>query len=175
MGAFFAHNVLKALHEKTRKIFVESPGFGIEREMRRPDEYYLDLPEETYPPRQPGYPATLGTFAGETALRPVEPKEDDYRYHLGLFMEFVNPRGFGYVKNRKNVAGFQSHGFTSSRALADPSEKWKIDNILLIGFLIHEKPVVYLSDTLPSMKLARCDYTAARFLRRKGTHRPQGW
>jgi hypothetical protein len=71
-----------------------------------------------------------------------------YELHFDGVLDFVNPRGFGYVKSRKEVAGFQSHGM-SKLPKAEPP--WKVARIDLIGLLIHEKPVAYVSMNLPKM------------------------
>ena len=60
----------------------------------------------------------------------------------------MNPEGFGYVKDRKHVAGFQSHGFTKVPEAAD---EWKVATVDLVGLLLHDKPVVYVSEKLPQI------------------------
>src|SRR5262249_35031386 len=54
-------------------------------------------------------------------------------------------------------AGFKSHGF---RSAPDPgwrgeSRRWRVQHIQLVGILAHERPVVYLTDKLPSMEQIR--------------------
>ena len=38
-------------------------------------------------------------------------------------LDFVNPRGFGYIKDRRHVAGFETHRFSQVPA---PAERWKV-------------------------------------------------
>src|SRR5262249_33571666 len=84
-------------------------------------------------------------------------------YHQAGLSDFLYPRGFGYVKDRAHVAGFKPHGFRS-----DPYPAWRVENwrwrvqrIQLVGILSHEKPVVYLTDQLPSMEQVRQGKTRA--------------
>jgi hypothetical protein len=62
--------------------------------------------------------------------------------------DFLNPLSFGYVKDRQHVAGFQSHQFSQ---VPDAGKKWKLQALDLMGLVVHEKPVVYLSENLPRM------------------------
>src|SRR5262249_33830556 len=63
-------------------------------------------------------------------------------------LDFVNPGGFGYVKDRQHVAGFQSHGFSKVPA---PAGQWKVASLELVGLVRHDEPVVYVSAKLPRM------------------------
>jgi hypothetical protein len=64
------------------------------------------------------------------------------------------------------VAGFRPHGFRSTQiALFEPAlferwkeeggfligSHWKVENILLVGILSNDRPMVYMTDHLPSM------------------------
>jgi hypothetical protein len=68
--------------------------------------------------------------------------------HDGGLLDFVNPRGFGYVKDRRHVAGFQSHAFSK---MPGPVAQWEVARLELVGLLTHDRPVVYLSQKLPRM------------------------
>jgi hypothetical protein len=63
-------------------------------------------------------------------------------------LDFVHPNGFGYFKDRQNVAGFQSHHFSTN---VDTGKQWRLHGLDLVGLLIHPKPVAYVSENLPRM------------------------
>jgi hypothetical protein len=150
---------LKQLHERTRKFFVESPGEGPVRRMATPEEIMMDVWHGASEPGladQPGERATFPLSRGEPLSR-VQPNGLLAYYHDEGVAEFLYPRGFGYVKDRTHVAGFKSHGFRG-----DPYPQWRVkdwswrvQHIQLVGILSHEKPVVYLTDKLPSMEQVR--------------------
>src|SRR5262249_8974349 len=63
-------------------------------------------------------------------------------------------RGFGYVKDRDHVAGFQAHQFSKVpkfREVPRPPERWEVRRLDLVGLLLHSEPVVYISSHLPRM------------------------
>src|SRR5207302_117604 len=68
-------------------------------------------------------------------------------------LNFLNPSSFGYIKDRNNVAGFQSHQFRSMprEPAASDKEKWAVIRLELVSLLKHDHPVVYSSDHLPRM------------------------
>lgn len=45
-------------------------------------------------------------------------------------LDFVNPRGFGYFKDRRHVAGFEAH---RSRRVPMPANRWKVQILELMG------------------------------------------
>jgi hypothetical protein len=147
--------LLKALHEKTRKFFVESPGAGAMRGVwLRPDELLLGTVYSNGDPRQPGEPADFPFSPGETLTR-VKPDDEFYFYHdLGL-SGFLYPYGFGYIKDREHVSGFKPHGFRYLGVPVHESKRWRINHVQLVGILSHAQPVVYLTDKLPSMEQVR--------------------
>ena len=68
--------------------------------------------------------------------------------HLAGLLDFINSENFGYVKDRRHVAGFQSHRFSK---VPDPTEGWRIETLDLVGLLLHKEPVAYVSANLPRM------------------------
>jgi hypothetical protein len=142
--------LLKALHEKTRRFFVESPGAGFSRNIVIPPEHILLYDYESDLP-QPGEPAGFPVSPGETLTR-VNPDSELHLQHKSELNNFLYPGGFGYVKDRGNVAGFKSHRF---RWKPGSSQRWSIQHVQLVGILTHEEPVVYLTDKLPSMEQVR--------------------
>ncbi|MCI0641232.1 MAG: hypothetical protein L0Y72_09120 [Gemmataceae bacterium] len=147
--------LLKALHEKTRKFFVESPGEGPRRPVwPNPDELLLDEVYKNGDPSQPGLPADFPVSPGETLTRVNADDEFHFYHDIGL-SDFLHPFGFGYIKDRDHVAGFSSHGFRNLGVPAHESKRWRINHVQLVGILSHEQPVVYLTDKLPSMEQVR--------------------
>jgi hypothetical protein len=71
-------------------------------------------------------------------------------------VDFVSPAGFGYVKDRRHVAGFALHQFTR---IPGPWDRWKVQTVQLVSLLLHDKPVIYASDRLPQMSKVRDDPT----------------
>jgi hypothetical protein len=69
------------------------------------------------------------------------------RLHDDGVLDFVNPRGFGFVKDRR-VAGFQRHGMTK---VPSSVAAWVVAHVELVGLVVHEEPVVYVSANLPRM------------------------
>jgi hypothetical protein len=153
--------LLKALHEKTRRFFVESPGAGSERQLITPemtlmDDYWHVSREPTQPGEQADFPVSPGE-----ALSRVEPNDEFYCYHDGGMWDFLYPTGFGYIKDRAHVAGFKPHGFRYLGVPVHESKRWRVQHVQLIGILSHEEPLVYLTDNLPSMEQVRQGKTRA--------------
>ena len=67
-------------------------------------------------------------------------------------VNFANPEGFGYFQDRRHVGGFESHRFSE---VPGPAESWKVERLELVSLLLHDVPVVYVSDKLPAMYGAR--------------------
>jgi hypothetical protein len=63
-------------------------------------------------------------------------------------LHFVNPAGFGFVKDRRNVAGFLAHQFNELLE----EKPWKIMRLELVGLLPDDRPRVYVTATLPRMQ-----------------------
>jgi hypothetical protein len=138
---------LRALHDAEVHRFVNSPGFGVMRLSRGvpsgrelAGEGRADAPEQgDYFRLAPKGDEKLPDRPDESALG---------RLHEAGFLDFVNPRGFGYVKSRREVAGFRPHGFSKT---PDPAGEWAVASLELVGLLRHDEPVVYLSQKLPRM------------------------
>lgn len=153
--------LLKALHERTRKFFVESPGAGAGRRVIPPETTLVD---DGWPvtgaANQPGKPADFPLSPGEPLTR-LEPTEEFHFYHDGGMWDFLHATGFGYVKDREHVAGFRPHGFRYLGVPVHESKRWRVHHVQLVGILRHEQPVVYLTDKLPSMEQVRQGKTRA--------------
>jgi hypothetical protein len=143
---------LEQMHEHMVEVFISRPGFGVGRMSGLP-EYALQEGERARPPLpQPGPrlpPSSLGLLNAQSPRR-----ETDSFYplllgmHLGGVADFANPGGFGFVKDRAHVAGFQPHRFDDVPSL---SEEWKLQTLDLVGLVVHADPVAYVSDNLPRM------------------------
>ncbi len=129
--------LLKRLHEEKIGLFLNSPGFGLGRMNGRPTEHELYLPDWEVP--KPWVQASDPVSNWST-------RKDWNDHHYRNVFDFLSPEGFGYFKDREHVAGFQAHRFASSPG---------VDSIELVGLLLHEKPVAYVSDELPRMDQLR--------------------
>lgn len=139
---------LRQLHEETVSQFVNSFGFGVGRmgELFQPSEFWLRPPERDDPPAQPGPRPEWDP----SAARPVSATAGlaTHEMHAASVLDFANPAGFGYVRDRNRVAGFQPHGFSRIPKAADALAVRRVE---LVGLLKHPAPVVYVSDKLPAM------------------------
>jgi hypothetical protein len=141
---------LRDLHEDRVREFVGSPGFGVAR-LPSPTYWLRTRPRDPPPPQSVEWPSTEhGSPAGPTAAPDSSSGLADM-HHDGV-LDFLNLAGFGYAKDRTQVAGFQPHGF--SRGPTAP-EKWTVDRIELVSLLIRPEPVVYMTATLPTMEGVR--------------------
>src|SRR5262249_49964506 len=122
-------------------LFINSPGFGVARFYRPVADRLEDKRPEAIIP-QPG-----SLSVGEPAA-PGRSVENFDRLHLLSVADFVNPHGFGFVKDRRHVAGFQPHQFSEA---PKSTEKWVVHALDLVSLLLHEEPVVYDSVNLPRM------------------------
>ena len=142
---------LRHLHERSVDDFVNSAGFGVGRMGGMLT--HSDAESLKHDPReavaQPDYLNPYIPPAGNL-LEPVPTWDAGKmsRFHEEGIVDFLNPKGFGYFKNRREVAGFQNHGMSKAQVAPAP---WLAAKIELIGVVIHEKPVAYLSTNLPKM------------------------
>lgn len=142
---------LRSLHERSVEDFVNSAGFGNGRmggmivppsadSLKHDSRDAIPQPDYLNPYVPPtGVPTDIVESWDEGKMR---------QFHAESAVDFLNPKGFGYFKNRKEVAGFLSHGMSKVQAAPAP---WLIARIELIGVVIHAKPVAYLSANLPRM------------------------
>jgi hypothetical protein len=142
---------LKQLHEDTTKVFVSSPGFGVGRMRPRPSRpEQLELSQRADEPIPQPDMSQLHVFSAEDLERPFVPKNRDAlsQLHFDGLMDFVNVAGFGYFKDRQQVAGFRSHGFSQMPNVPE----LRVERLELLSLLKHDGPVVYVSKDLPRMK-----------------------
>jgi hypothetical protein len=87
------------------------------------------------------------------------PKEAELSaFHEGGLRNFLDPAGFGFVKDREHVAGFQGHQFrqmpqlpVSHKPPDERKEQWAVIRLQLVSLLKYDRPAVYVSDNLPRM------------------------
>jgi hypothetical protein len=139
---------LRFLHEERVRLFVNSSGFGAVRMLGHPSEEGLTL-RLRKPVLQPNPPAYRPESAGEKAPESkVWVGEGLYSLHREAIVDFAYPDGFGFFKDRRHVAGFQPHQFSQA---PDSTERWEVRRLELVGLLLHEKPVAYVTEHLPRM------------------------
>ncbi len=151
-------NALTIIHENSVNGFVKNAGFGIGRMSPNPPSAwqvsgfrFLEKPRPTV--QQPDYsnPFTHQTISLKTLL-PSWDSTKMLRLHDDGVLDFINPLGFGYVKDREHVAGFQKHGMTKVPAA---ETQWSVAHLELVGLVVHEKPMVYMTANLPQMEEAQ--------------------
>jgi bisphosphoglycerate-dependent phosphoglycerate mutase len=59
------------------------------------------------------------------------------------------------VKDLEHVSGFKSHGFRKDVETNYQPSNWEVQHVDLVGILQYEKPVVYLTQGMPSMDQVR--------------------
>jgi hypothetical protein len=144
--ATYRRTQLKRVHENHIELFINRPGFGWERMSEIPHRGDIRTRDRKE------YISYENPAESEWALNAHKGKDLFALHQAGLF-DFVNPSGFGFIKDREHVAGFQSHQFY--RELYRPVLGHEVQSIELIGLLLHEKPAVYVSDELPRMDRLR--------------------
>ena len=147
---FTRENALRELHEDRVREFVSAPGFGIAR-LPSPTYWLRPRPRGATPEQESEWPSTAHEAVPESTPIPDASQALSHFHRDGL-LDFLNVPGFGYVKDRTRVAGFQPHGFTRAPAVGSP---WKVDRIELVSLLIHAEPTVYMTVTLPTMEGVR--------------------
>jgi len=143
---------LREIHEDAVRTFVDQPGFGVARMIRVSEE---SLKHEEPPIPQPGTPSASPWLPEELARKqPAESNTLDnlLSLHRGSVLDFVNFAGFGYIKDRQHVAGFQEHRVSQPPT---PERPWTLQTLDLVGLWLHEKPIAYISKDLPRMKELR--------------------
>jgi hypothetical protein len=147
-------DALRRLHDEAVLDFINSPGFGVSRGIPSPRPWLTAPTPEPFrqPPQQPdSYP--WRPLTGDEQ-EPAARKGADLVSHKDRIVEFVNVPGFGYVKDRRHVAGFRPHGLGNWPPYTRSQEYTHRDDerIELVSLLKHDPPGVYLSENLPRMQ-----------------------
>jgi hypothetical protein len=160
----FRGPALERLHEHFVEEFIASPGFGIARRFDRPTKYIIEirqiapipLPEpdvrELSASAETSEIVHLPQAGTENAGHPAAEKLEEM--HAFSVIDFVNARGFGFVRDRDHVAGFQEHQFREMPTVTcDNRERsrWQITRLELVSLLKYDEPAVYVSEHLPRM------------------------
>jgi hypothetical protein len=148
----YRESAFRQIHEDTVRIFVNRPGFGVTRMIPVSEER---LKHEEPPIPQPGTPSASPWLPEELSRKqPAESKTLDnlLSLHRESIVDFVNFAGFGYIKDRQHVAGFQEHQVSQTPT---PERPWTLQTLDLVGLLLHEKTIAYVSKDLPRMKELR--------------------
>jgi hypothetical protein len=140
---------LEKIHQHYVWKFVNIPGFGVGRVVgpgffaRIDDAESIPLPHS----------AADYVTATRGSVEPIEPSWSALgQLHANSFIDFVNAKGFGYVKDRQQVAGFQSHHFRRLPEVESTDRtRWRIQHLELVSLLKFSEPAVYVSDQLPRM------------------------
>ncbi len=149
---------LKRLHSNTAEKFIDvRDDFGISRmpHLPVPTTVFLELAAAPSLRCAEVRPAAI-SIAPEPASLPKQ--ADLSAFQQAGLVDFLNPAGFGYVKDRDHVAGFQGHQFRATPLLNVPPkapggqvEPWAVIRLQLVSLLKYERPAVYASDNLPRM------------------------
>lgn len=143
--------VLRKIHETTVLEFLASEGFGVYRYFGSNLLTVNDRVNEMnglFP--QPGPSFRMNAPGSIPTRSPREAEiETVSQLHLKSVAAFSFPMGYGYVKDRQHVAGFESHRFYEPGG-ASPS--FRISHTELVSLLLHETPMIYQTENLPRMK-----------------------
>jgi hypothetical protein len=164
---------LQMLHSEQVEDFIKTDGMGVSRMMLPPSPKFLELPDAPAVALPEIGSAGADEEAGEVVALPKQSPRQPIRgsglpsldllatFHDGGLFNFLDPRGFGYIVNRDQVAGFRSHQFRSMPGLPQPpvrgqkavkeKERWMVRRLELVSLLKHEEPAVYVSEHLPRM------------------------
>ena len=136
---------LQLMHQQTTQDFINSEGNGFARmpQVAREDWYNSNSP--IWQPESIDSNTLSSQFPDKAPV--ADWTTDLKQMHIDGLVNFINVRGFGYIKDREHVAGFRSHEFSA----LPKAENLKIKRLDLIGLLMHEKPVAYVSEKLPRM------------------------
>lgn len=140
--------LLREIHEETVKIFVNQQGFGVTRTNGLREMLLKKGIRRESPIPQPGMPSPSPWMSPSLQSRPAS--ADGLRsFHQTSVADFINPAGFGFIKDRQHVAGFQEHQISE---MPEPPRSWALQRLDLIGLLLQGKPIAYVSENLPRMQ-----------------------
>ena len=146
-GVIYRRKQLQRVHENHIELFLNRPGFGWERMSEIPHRNDIQTRDRKE------YSGFENPAEQERVQKSSTRKTDWFDLHQSGVFEFLNPSGFGYIKDREHVAGFQSHQFRQPPVLPVLTEQ--VQSIDLVSLLLHETPVAYVSDELPQMDKLR--------------------
>jgi hypothetical protein len=166
--------LLSVIHASTVRQFINSPGFGVGRQLS--STLILRAghqPKEPVPMDNDDSPPKPDASAQEEqrlaiAQAPVQvasailPRLETV--HREAQLDFANVAGFGYIQDRSHVVGFEPHRISRfpeaffvpwTSGERQPEERACTHRIELVSLLKHAQPMVYLSKNLPRMEELR--------------------
>lgn len=168
---------LAQLHDRSASDFVEAQGFGVARFVPLPRRVSIavqprEKPDPKWSEADRGEAMKLTDdeswfmIEGDEERTPTNPgKRALSTFHAATAYEFARPDDWGLVVSKKEVAGFRGHQLADTpqreertRTVAGqkkPTERWVVRKLDLIGLLMHDEPVAYVTEGLPSMKAAK--------------------
>jgi hypothetical protein len=154
-------SLLQQLHERSREQFVGITGLGAIRMRGMMHGGYLDLPEEpSVPlpkhdarPYDPGDDSPGELLAASTPA-PTPESQALVEMHRAGTGDFLDPERMGYVDKSGRVAGFSSHLLSSIPSInhQEPTQAWETTRLELVGLLVYDEPVVYVTEHLPRLE-----------------------
>jgi hypothetical protein len=153
--------VYQAIHERAFQVFATSPGFGV---TRMPLTFSM-LVRLKYRNRKESVSfassfVPLPISVGEVDELPTPKFTNFHDWLLDSIFRFVPVSSLGHRFADQRVAGFVSHGRQNyakepenwnSDSLGKEYARYQVHRLELIGLLLHEHAVAYVSDQLPSM------------------------
>jgi hypothetical protein len=159
---------LKKLHEAQVEDFIGRPGNGLARVAPLGPSYLYAGPTPSLPLARSQsnsakeVPQAIPLSAAQSSLVGLKMPAKDLlmSFHDRSENNFLSPRRFGYIRDRKHVSGFDEHAFSNTPHLSDgtkrtryseATEQWAIGRLEWVSLLKHDKPTVYVSENLPRM------------------------
>ncbi len=140
---------LEKLHTNSVNWFVRSPRFGVGRmldgERGLPLLKMGDVPTLNMPLSELGIQNSQELHKA----KPIADGTSFHELHKGSVLDFINPNGWGYFRDLRQVYAFKPHGLSQFPDTRQPT--WKVRRIELVSLLKGHEPGVYLSDHLPNM------------------------
>lgn len=150
---------VQSLHENALLAFTMSPSFGV----ARMSTTFSILQRNSYKPdtrtmQQGTLLSWTGLSISEVDALPESSFQSFERWLTASIMKFVPFWSLGVALESNRIAGFHSHGMEDYSKVPEKSHslvldyaKYQVNRLDLISLLLHEKPVAYVSDTLPNM------------------------
>jgi hypothetical protein len=136
------------LHNERAKSFARTPGFGPSR-MVTPLWMKSSMRQNTESPEPIPQPGVFRDEIEPTGdAMPDAKVRDFFGFHASSIGSFINFKGFGYLKSRREVAGFTPHVFERE---PKPAVPYTLERLELVGLVRNPEPAVYVSEFLPRM------------------------
>jgi hypothetical protein len=144
-------SLMRDRHHTQVERFINGTGFGFGRLMRpREASLALGLRDDVSIPQ----PNVISKVVSDDPGQGGEKWERTsnvprfYRPNSDAVADFVYAAGLGLFVDRSHVTGFQTHRFSE---VPKPIDEWTVETLDLVGLVMHEEPVAYVSENLPRM------------------------